>query len=331
MGHVIRCLALADMLKNDFTIVFAIQTPAESVIKTIHSVTETILHLPLTEDYSQDEKNFTDFLEPSDIIILDGYNFKTDYQKAIKKRGCKLVVIDDLHSWHHVADIIINHASGANAKDYSSEKYTKLCLGLDYVLLRNAFLQKNSETKKITAVKKVFISMGAADINNITYKFTEAIATLKGIEEIHLMLGSINPHLHEIDLLIEQHKQIQIIKHFEISAEQLADVLKSCDLAICPASSISLECCAIGIGLISGYTAENQKGNLEGMEQLGILINLGAMKKLTIAEIISEFTHIFNAKNVFESMLEKQKTIIDGNSPLRLKQIFKNLNNAKQH
>ena len=62
MGHVMRCIALADMLKNNFNIAFAIQTPTESVIKNIHSITETILHLPSTADYKQDATSFTQFL-----------------------------------------------------------------------------------------------------------------------------------------------------------------------------------------------------------------------------------------------------------------------------
>src|SRR5205823_4199042 len=103
-------------------------------------------------------------LNPTDIVVLDGYNFNTEYQQAIKNKGCKLVVIDDLHAWHQVADVVINHAEGITSPDYSAESYTQFCLGLDYVLLRKPFLQPKTSIRKITSVKKVFISMGAADV-----------------------------------------------------------------------------------------------------------------------------------------------------------------------
>ena len=331
MGHVVRSCALAAMLKDNFTIVFAIQQPIESVLKTIHSVTETILHLPLTEDFDQDAVNFSEFLESTDIVVLDGYNFKTDYQKTIQKKGCKLLVIDDLHSWHHFADAILNHADGIKESVYSKENNSKLYLGLDYVLLRKPFLENTSETRKISAVKKAFISMGAADINNLTQKFTEGLIQIKEIEEIHLMLGSINPNLTSIDTLIANNKQIKIIKHFEISAEQLADLLKKCDIAICPASSISLECCAIGIGLISGYTAENQKGILQGLANKNVILNLGDFNEIAVATITADLKRIVDTPQQLNQLIENQKKLIDGNSPTRLLKIVKELISEKIH
>lgn len=331
MGHIIRCLALADMLKNDFTIVFAIQEPVESVIKNIHSVTETILHLPITNDYSCDAIRFSGFLDASDIVVLDGYHFKTDYQKVIKEKGCKLVVIDDLHDWHHLADAIINHAAGIDELVYSKEKFTKLYLGLDYVLLRKPFLNNTNELKNKHSLQKVFISMGAADANNLTQKFTEALIEIKGIEEIHLMLGSINPNLASIDELIKKTVHLKIIKHFEISAQELAELLKTCDLAICPASSISLESCAIGIGLISGYTAENQKGILQGLIDKKAVIDFGNLNTIKAERIISEIKKIAESPTQLNNLIENQKKLIDGVSPKRLLNIFKEMVTEKIH
>lgn len=325
MGHIIRCIALADMLKNDFTIVFAIQQPIESVIKNIHSVSQTILHLPFTNDYHQDSINFVQFIESTDIVILDGYNFQTDYQQAIKNKGCKLVVIDDLHNWHHVADAIINHAAGIRENEYDKETYTKLFLGLNYALLRKKFLEQSTPARKIAAIKKVFISMGAVDITNLTLKFTDAIVAIKEIEEIHLMLGSINPNIHLIDSLIQKNKHINIIKHFEIGADQLFELLKTCDVAICPASSISIECSAVGIGLIAGFTADNQKGILNGLERHKMLINLGDFNKMSSDEIRTKFESLSKQPAQFNMQIENQKKMIDGKSPERILALFQNL------
>ncbi len=331
MGHVIRCLALADMLKNDFTIVFAIQMPVESVIKSIHTITETILHLPITNNYSQDASNFCGFLEETDIVILDGYNFKTDYQKAIKDKGCKLVAIDDLHAWHHVADVIINHAAGVDPAKYSAEKYTQFCLGLDYVLLRKAFLTNSSEEKEVNTIKKVFISMGAADVTNLTQKYTEALIQVNGIEEIHLMLGSINSNLTSIEKLIEKTKVPKIIKHFDISAEQLVKLLQQCDLAICPASSISLEACATGIALVSGYTAENQKGILKGLASKNVIINWNNLNKISADTIVTSLNELSKHSGKLNQIIENQKSVVDGKSPKRLLDVFKKLILEKIH
>jgi RimJ/RimL family protein N-acetyltransferase len=173
--------------------------------------------------------------------------------------------------------------------------------------------------------------MGAGDINNLTQKFTEALIEVKGIEEIHLMLGSINPNLSSIDSLIAKNKHVKILKHFDISAEQLAELLKKSDLAICPASTISLESCAIGIGLISGFTADNQKGNLFGLVDNKAIIDLGDLNAIKTETIVSEIKKIAETPNLLNELIQNQKKLIDGKSPKRLLNIFKKMVTEKIH
>ena len=331
MGHIVRCLALAEMLKEDFQIVFSLQKPDINTVAMLIDTSDWITHLRKTNNYIKEAISIADTLSSNDIVVLDGYNFNTQYQQIIKNSGCKLVCIDDLHAWHQVADVVINHAEGVAESDYSAESYTKFCLGLNYVLLRPAFLKPKTTLRRITSVKKVFISMGAADINNITQKFTEALIQIKGIEEIHLMLGAINPNLGSIDKLIAENKHVNIIKHFNISAEELATLLKNCDVSICPASSISLESSAIGIGLVSGYTAVNQLGILNGLINHNAAISFGDMNLLSDAEIKNKFESIANNPEQLNEIISNQSKMIDGKSPERLRMVFKNLSGKKKN
>lgn len=325
MGHVIRSLALAEMLKLDFDITFVLQETDASVYTIIEQVVSSIIRLPVTTDYEQDADKFIMHIAKNDLVVLDGYHFKTDYQQTIKNNCFKLICIDDLHAWHQVADVVINHADGVTEKDYEAEAGTKFCLGLDYILLRKPFLNAPPQTKITKSIKKVFISMGAADVNNITQKFLQALVQLKFVEEIDLMLGAINPHLKTMDEFIAQHRHVNIVKHFNISATELCDLLQKCDVAICPASSISYECCAVGIPLLTGYTAENQQGILSGLLQHKVAYGLGDLNVVSI-EKINEKVRLLNVvADGFAIIREFQQKLIDGKSPERLLQVFKNL------
>ncbi|MDF2438594.1 MAG: UDP-2,4-diacetamido-2,4, 6-trideoxy-beta-L-altropyranose hydrolase [Bacteroidota bacterium] len=325
MGHIIRSLALADILKNEFNVVFAIQTPSNSILKTIHQIVETVIHLPGTGDYTQDCNNLCDYLNTDMVVVIDGYNFRTDYQKRIKEKGCKVIVIDDLFNWHHVADAIINHADEVDILNYSKEDYTRLFTGLEYALLRKEFLSTQKRKRTITSIKKIFISMGAADINNLTSRFCKALIEIKGIEEIHLMLGSINPHLNEVNEIIKSSLDVKIIPHFNISAEELSGLLNECDLCICPASSISLESCAVGIPLLSGHTADNQRNILMGLEKHKAALNAGDFNTIETEEIKKIINEIKENSTTLNSMISNQADMIDGKSPQRLLEIFKNI------
>jgi UDP-2,4-diacetamido-2,4,6-trideoxy-beta-L-altropyranose hydrolase len=322
MGHIVRTLALADMLKTAFQICFAIQRPASSVLELIRAVTSQIIQLPITPDFDADAHHFASHVTAADIVVLDGYHFDTAYQKEIRRIGCKIVCIDDLHAWQHCADAIINHAEGIDPFSYSTAGYTKLYLGLKYALLRGPFLQQQ-RSRTIGAVKKIFISMGAADFDNNTCKYIQALLLLDSSVEIQLMLSDINPHLSEIKRLIEKNSCIHA--HFNMDASALAKLLYECDLAIVPASTISLECCAIGIGIVSGFTAENQLGILGGLEQKKVLINSGNMNYLSVEQVHDQLREIISKPILLNEQLIHQKKLIDGKSPERLLEIFKEL------
>ena len=326
MGHVVRCLALADMLKNHFQIFFAIQHPSVHTKQLIQEHAQ-LIELPFNSSFEEDCQHFLNHLHPSDLIILDGYSFTTWYQTQIKKKNCKLICIDDLHSWKQVADIVINHAADVSAEKYEIADYTRLCLGLKYVLLRKEFLttQKRNDIKEI---KKVFISMGASDVDNITEKMIRVLIPFQ-LEEIHLMLGSINPNITQLDDTISEIKTTSIIKHTDISAITLRTLLQTCDACICPASTIALESCAVGIILITGYTAANQMEILNGLKKNQVAMSLGNLNDTSSEEIHLKIQELFRQPDQLKKILDNQKKMIDGKSPERLLNLFKELAEEK--
>src|SRR5688572_723719 len=126
LGHIMRCIALSQMLKEDFNnIVFFIREPSESISELFKR--EGIQLVSLIE-----EEEFFSTLSAKEIVVLDGYHFDTAYQKKVKSSGSQLVCIDDLRDKHFVADILINPAPGLVEAEYDAEKYTRFLLGADY-------------------------------------------------------------------------------------------------------------------------------------------------------------------------------------------------------
>lgn len=161
-GHFIRTLALADMLRDDFDCTFFTQSPSEYQQREAEEV------CPLVALPSDDSKfeEFIDCLKGEEFVVLDNYFYTSEYQKQIKEKGCKLVCIDDMHDKHYYADVVINHGL-IDKKLFDIESYTRLCLGLDYALLRKPFIQASSTVKNPNSW---FISFGGTDYLNLTEK-----------------------------------------------------------------------------------------------------------------------------------------------------------------
>ncbi len=324
LGHVVRCCALADMLSTHFEIHFVVQETEDAVYAYLTSQPYSYSTLPRSKNFDKEAEELISMLGKNDIVVLDGYHFKTNYQQTIKTANHPLVVIDDLHAWHHVADVIINHADGISPSDYECESYTKLCLGLNYVLLRRPFLQHKRLAKTIDVVRKCVVSIGASDVGNITHKFAIALLQIKTLEEIYLLVSQINPHFQELEKLSASYSD-RLFLFQNLTAEQLAQKIEEVDVVICPASSISLETCAIGAGLITGWTAENQLGNLEGLTNCDVCFNLGNFHEIETKEFNLNLIKAIQNNDHLNSIIKNQTNMIDGKSTDRILDVIQKL------
>ena len=292
-GHVIRCLALADMLKDQFECIFATRYVNEYIIDEIEKSCSS--YIKLKEGYNEHFDEFLTFISKEDIVVLDNYFYNTDYQKLIKSIECKLICIDDIHDKHYVADVVINHGPGLREDQFSVENYTKLCLGLDYALLRKPFL--NVVQRKRTEVKKCLVCIGGADKYNITSKILNLLEGNLNIETVDVIIGSSFLFQTELENLIDCSKK-EVKLYSGLSSNEMLDRMESADFGIFPASSISLEAISVGLPFMVGYYVENQVelyNNLTKVYSVFGLDNLLDIDKLLIDNF--DISHKFNTIN----------------------------------
>lgn len=329
LGHVIRSLALAEMLMEDFDCHFIIRNPLPSLKVQILEVCKSITELPETDDHNAEARMLADkYLGGEEIVLLDGYHFRTEYQRIIKNTGCKLVCIDDIHAYHFVADVVINHAPGLKRSDYSVEKYTNLCLGLEYSLLRKPFLEAATQSRSITKLETLFLCFGGSDFNNITLKSLQALSKLNnGIKKVHVILGNANPFKEEIESFTKTIKFPEIDLHLGLSAREMVVTMKESDIAIVPASSILYEVLAVKMPVISGYYVDNQVGVYNGFKNLGVIYGIGDLNHF---ENYIDLIKRINVQEIKNDVLdqERYKISLSKNNFL---QLFKSLAGHYSH
>ncbi|MDJ1491718.1 UDP-2,4-diacetamido-2,4,6-trideoxy-beta-L-altropyranose hydrolase [Cytophagaceae bacterium DM2B3-1] len=321
LGHVTRSLALADMLRDDFECIFAIQQPSDAIRNQILEVCTSLIELPLATDYIQEATALLSRLQPTDIIVLDGYGFETLCQRVYKQAGHKLVCIDDIHAYHFVADVVVNQAGHINPSRYSHEIYTQLCIGPEqYALLRKPFLEKIKENRSSFDRKKLFISFGGGDNNDFTYSITKQVVEKDLFDEIVVLVGSAYPYMQNLQLFSEEHSHIKIYQN--IDADQVSNLMHSCMAAICAPSSVAYEYCAVGGLLFLKQTANNQLGIVS------FLIN----EKM--AYIFDEQFPFITSETAIEqdalAMMQSQRRYFTGKSNKAFLKLFKNLAFSKE-
>ncbi|MDR0605736.1 MAG: UDP-2,4-diacetamido-2,4,6-trideoxy-beta-L-altropyranose hydrolase [Bacteroidales bacterium] len=248
-GHFIRSLALADMLKNDFDVAFATVNPTEYQITEMAKVCRSI-----NLDRETHLADFLSLLKGNEIVVLDNYFFTTNYQRAIKDKGCILVCVDPLHDKHFVADLIIVQGNVSQSL-YSTESYTRFCIGYDWLLLRQPFIEafeKNIHRKYSSLFHKVTVGFGGTDMYNLTEKTLQVLLNQKCIQTIDIIAGDASQKINHFISSKEIHF------HRNISASQIAQLFSSCDLAILPTSTICLEALVCRTKIAAGFYVDNQ-------------------------------------------------------------------------
>ena len=250
LGHIIRCFALAKMLKGFFDIHFVAKYIPKIIQNTIIVEGFSVIRIAKEEE-------FFELLKGDEVVILDHYELDSTYQKQIKEIGSKLVCIDDLHDKVFFADLIINHSPGISPNDYLAQPYTKFALGPGYALLRPAFLEATKDRKKVEHVKHVLICFGGSDFKNITKSVLETVAENDMMERISVILGSANTHRESLTDIEKKDPKIKILS--SLNEKEMLSEIKKADLAIIPSSGILLEVLAGGAIPLICYYAENQK------------------------------------------------------------------------
>lgn len=317
LGHVVRSLALAEMLQPDFKCLFAIRAPSESLAQQIKDSGSEVLALPENTNYLTEARQLIQKLAGSaPAVVLDGYQFTTDYQQTLRPHF-KLICLDDIHAIHFVADAVINPAGGVAESSYSKEIYTKIYTGPEYALLRPPFLEAANQDRTIKNSRRFFLNMGGADPENYTLRLLQNIARQPdmNLAEVAVVVGGVYRHLPELDAFCAQYQQITI--HSQLSAAAICQLMQTCDVAILPPSSVAYEWCSVRGPLFVIRTADNQK-NIESF----LIKNGLAFSYADFSRIIPEIT---NGSPIVQEQMQKQQQFFDGNSAARLRKIFQQL------
>ena len=307
-----RLFALVEMCKIDYEFIFI--TKKTSTLNSIPS-TYKIKLIPEYISIEEEPDWLASLFDSSDyIIVADGYQFLSTYQKNIKEKGFKLIYIDDLAKEHMYADVVVNHSPYAHESHFSKESYTKLALGTKYALLRPLFLDEAKQNKSIQIIDSAFVCFGGVDSLNLTQKAVEAALKSPNFKQIHVVLGGAYAH-EEIFNLEEKHSD-KITIYQNIPEDQLISVMKKCNFAIAPASTILYELLCVKMPVLSGFYVENQKNIYKGLVEKKVIIDGGDFSNYTVLDFEGKINPILQCNNI-DLFLSNQHKLFNGNSKIQ--------------
>ena len=279
-GHVMRCLTLAQALKDngvnieficrkhDGNLIDKIRLNGFNVheLEVLEEVDDKLAHshwLGATQQQDADDCIGILKLEKIDWLIVDHYALDEQWQKRLKPCYEKLMVIDDLADRKHECDILLDQNFGRSSQDYKElvPISAKLLMGSKYVLLRPEFEKYRTNSlnrRKDGKFKKLLVNMGGVDPDNITGKVLERlqIAKLPKDVEFTIVMGKTAPHLANV---ITSANNLPYKSKVKVDIDNMAELMADADIAIGASGATTWERCCLGLPTIQLITAYNQE------------------------------------------------------------------------
>ena len=349
-GHVMRCLALANALKErGAQCIFVCRPHQGHLIDLIAQFGHHALALPDLLETAQPDINktlhghwlgtdwTTDALEtekrlsahtsgrPLDWLVVDHYALDARWERAMRKRAHRIMVIDDLADRPHTCDLLLDQNLGRTEADYCgllNAKVTTL-IGPQYALLRPDFaalrIQSLVRRRKSPQLRRLLVTMGGVDKDNVTGKVLAALQTCNLPDDLHLtvVMGVHAPWLVQVRAQAAQmHWPTEVL----VGVNNMAQLMAESDLAIGAAGSTSWERCCLGVPTIQLALAKNQVAIAQALNLAGAAIMLRGQ---AIAESLPPIMNKLSGAGRLHALSLAASGVTDGKGALLVRDVMK--------
>lgn len=348
MGHVMRCLSVADaLLKRGEEVLFVTADDTPVPLLTKKGVPYRVLHT----DYADMEAELPELWEVlrelpqraesseealpqrNAAILVDSYYVTEKYLAALKKR-ITTIYMDDIYAFSYPVDMLINYNIYGEEMGYEKDAAfadTKLLLGTEYVPLREEFSAGAGyvQSRKVLSLGAanvtpaadggILITTGGSDSFNLAGQLLMEAMKYDALKEKenHVVSGSLNPHIGELQALAQKHENI----HIHCNVTNMAELMAESEVALSAGGSTLYELCAMGVPVIAFSFAENQERLVQTFVKRGIAQYGGNYRtdgNKMIQNTIAGLETLLEDENLRTEYRKKARTLVDGKGAGRI-------------
>lgn len=357
LGHVKRCLSIADELKKlDVHTVFIMADKTAKKVVTARGFEVISLDTPF--DHMDAELNkMNRIIKENSIhkLLIDSYFVDVNYleklnehfvyqtkivkgKTIVKSVKIKLAYIDDFVRNDFPVDLIIRYNisetpvsklmdtqlqnKNGTQLENSLLKDTNYLLGCNYAPVADEFRNATFTVKK--QVEQVLITTGGSDSLNIASRIGEVLLKDYPTITFHIVSGPFNRNKKQLQEMEQEYSNM--ILH--CNCNNMSELMNQCDIAISSAGSTMYELCSVGIPTICFYYVDNQENIANGFERIANVPNAGNYQtnpEETINGVKDFFAQLLTNETKRNELHHAMKQLVDGEGAKRIAACLKSL------
>lgn len=323
-GHVMRCLTLAEKLRDHGAQILFVCRELEGHLGTLiqkKGFNVTFLVAPESKQEDLGWNAHASWLEvpwPQDAeetlaalrnlgyvdwLLVDHYALDEKWEKQLRRAAANVMVIDDLADRKHDCDLLLDQNLYRDMEQRYSGLLPKECeqlLGPRFVLLRPEFAESRRLLRERDGVvRRILVFYGGVDASDETGKALEAIQQLK-LEGVHfdVIVGESNPQRDCIEMTCS--KMINVTFHCQVS--HMAKLMAEADMAIGSGGTITWERCSLGLPAIVTTVALNQEELTAVCAEEGLLFWIGRAVQTSATDIQKALEFFFRTPHSLKAV-----------------------------
>lgn len=324
LGHLVRCLALADELHQNHgaTVAFAIRASrlgAEMAERQGHRVLtvpdgdvvdfdhEAWLHECMRQTEAQ--VLFVDVRDDLPRSALD----------ALAVRGATIAVLEDVSERRWAAHLAFYPpVPQVQMVDWSGFQ-GRLCIGWEWVILRSQFV--GSFPPRESSTTRLLIAMGGSDPAGLTLKAVRAVDRLEGDFEVVVILGSAFCHQQALQFVLSKARRRFTVRE---DVNEMSAAMAEANLAICSFGMTAYELAATGVPTIYSCLSEDHEESASALVAAGMGISVGVDDQETEIRLSVAVERLLLDKNARAQMSARARELIDGHGANRIGELLVN-------
>ena len=285
-GHFFRCFNLArEFVRRRIEVVFVCNELNYGHAELVHNLGCTLIEISTGDDEIEDASAFLDAIasfEP-EIVVVDSYKLKVDWESHVRPSVKTLVVIADLPNVKHSCDFLVDQ----NLTDRTVETWShlapgaKILIGPRYALLDSRLNERRRlKFGEKIANENILVYFGGTDVVGILTKSVEALESIA----THSAPAYVVAHKQQWqDVVRSIGKPVDWCIHQEPNSFFI-DLMDNASLAIGAGGSTVWERLCLGVDQVLISIARNQEYGCIELNKRDLATYLGDHEKISTEE-----------------------------------------------
>lgn len=258
-------------------------------------------------------------------VVLDGYHFELSYQRYLRRKGVRILVVDDhAHLDRYEADVFLNQNVITSSELHPIvNDDCRVLLGPKYALLRGEFSDNAPPERDFSRAGRILVTFGGGDSENVSLEILRALEDI-GSSPLHvsLVLGSANPHVDAVRRASAAScHDVEVV----VDAQDMRQLMADADVAIGAAGSVCWEIAYMGLPAVIFIVAANQEHIGCQLDSVGAMCCPGWAKSVSRSEITNLVQGLLDDVELRVAMSRRMMRLVDGLGARRVVEIIKGM------